>query len=60
MPMQPTPLRGPEIVAILKASFVLTAFPIYRSGAADGQALGGLASLAPPSKMLCEPLPNER
>jgi hypothetical protein len=27
--VQPTPLRGPEIVAILKAGFMLTAFAIY-------------------------------
>jgi len=37
--MQPTPLCGPKIVAILKADFVPTVVPIYRRGAADGQAV---------------------
>jgi hypothetical protein len=39
-PIQPTPLRSPKIGAILKAGFGSTAFPTYRGGAADGQAVG--------------------
>jgi hypothetical protein len=35
-----TPLRGPKIVAILKAHFVWSAIPIYRCGAAHAQAVG--------------------
>jgi hypothetical protein len=31
-PMQPTPLRGPKIVAILKVGFGPIAFPIERCG----------------------------
>jgi hypothetical protein len=38
--VQPTPLRGPEIVAILKADFVSIAIPIYRGGAADARHVG--------------------
>jgi hypothetical protein len=39
-PIQPTPLGGPKIGAILKAGIGPTAFPIYGGGAADGQAVG--------------------
>jgi hypothetical protein len=39
-PMQPTPLRGPKIVAILKVGFTSTALPIYDGGAANVQAVG--------------------
>jgi hypothetical protein len=38
--MQPTPLRGPKIGAILKTGFVPTVFPIYHGGAADGHTVG--------------------
>jgi hypothetical protein len=34
--MQPTPLRGPKIVAILNASVGPNVVPIYHGGAADG------------------------
>ncbi len=44
-PIQPTPLRGPKIVGILKIGFGSIAFPIYRSGAADGQAVRRFPSL---------------
>lgn len=37
--MQPTPLCGPEIVAILNAGFSPIATSIYCGGAADGQAV---------------------
>jgi Ser/Thr protein kinase RdoA (MazF antagonist) len=40
--MQPTPLCGPKIGAILKPGFGPSAFPIYWCGAADGQAVGRL------------------
>jgi hypothetical protein len=39
-PIQPTPLCGPKIVAILKRGFGPKAFPVYHSGAADGQGVG--------------------
>jgi len=45
MPIQPTPLRGPKIVAILKRSFGPTAFPVYHGGAADGQDVRRLGSV---------------
>jgi len=35
-PIQPTPLRGRKIGAILKSGLGSKAFPIYRGGAADG------------------------
>jgi hypothetical protein len=38
--MHPTPLRGPEIAAILKAGFGLTLEPIYSGGTGDAQAVG--------------------
>ena len=38
--LQLTPLRGPEIVRILKTSFGSTGFPVYRGGAADAQSVG--------------------
>jgi len=38
--MEPTPLRGDKIVAILKAGIGSTAFPIYQGGAAHAQAVG--------------------
>jgi hypothetical protein len=38
--VQSTPLRGPEIVAILKADFGWMAALIYRCGAADAQHVG--------------------
>jgi hypothetical protein len=38
--VQSTPLRGPEIVAILKADFGWMATLIYRCGAADAQHVG--------------------
>jgi len=41
MPMQPTPLCGPKIVAILKAGFVPRAFPIYTTARLMGRPLGG-------------------
>jgi hypothetical protein len=37
--MQPTPLSGDKIVAILNAGFSSIAFPIYCGGAADGQSV---------------------
>jgi len=40
-----TPLRGPKIVAILKAGFGPTVFPIYSGGAADGQPFGRTSML---------------
>jgi hypothetical protein len=36
-PIQPTPLRGHKIEAILKARICYNAITIYRCGAADGQ-----------------------
>jgi hypothetical protein len=39
-PIQPTPLRGPEIVGVLQSGFVQMAVPIYNGGAADGQPVG--------------------
>jgi hypothetical protein len=38
--LQLTPLRGPEIVAILKADYNSTAIPIYRCGATEAQTVG--------------------
>jgi len=35
--IQPTPLRGPKIVAILKPGFNPIATPIYQCGAADAE-----------------------
>src|SRR5262249_21756642 len=46
-PMQPTPLRGPKIRAILKAGFGPNVVSIYDSGAADGQAVGRQSSINP-------------
>jgi hypothetical protein len=43
--VQPTPLCGPKIVAILKAGFMLTAFAIYICGAADAQSVGRLGNV---------------
>src|SRR2546421_271589 len=40
-PIQPTPLRGPKIVAILKGGIGPTAFPIYGGGAAQCWPFGG-------------------
>jgi hypothetical protein len=37
--MQPTPLRGDKIAAILTPRCSKTAFPIYWCGAADGQSV---------------------
>jgi hypothetical protein len=39
MPMQQTPLRGPKIVAILKAGIGPNVFRSIGGGAADGQAV---------------------
>jgi hypothetical protein len=38
--LQPTPLRGRKIVGVLAYRLVLTAISIYKSGAADAQAVG--------------------
>jgi len=43
--MEPTPLCGPKIGAILKPDFSPNAFPIYRCGAAKRQAVGPLQSI---------------
>jgi hypothetical protein len=40
--MEPTPLRGHKIGAILVAGIGSTAFPIYRRGAAHAQGVGPL------------------
>jgi len=47
--VQSTPLRGPEIVAILKADFGWMAALIYRCGAADAQ------HVRPPCQRLLPP-----
>jgi hypothetical protein len=39
-PLELTLLRGPEIVAILKAGFGLIAFLVYRCGATQRQSVG--------------------
>jgi len=39
MRVQPTPLCGPKIVAILKVGSVPSTCAIYRCGAADAQAV---------------------
>jgi hypothetical protein len=44
-PIQPTPLRGPEIVGVLQSGFVQMAVPIYNGGAADGQPVGRAISM---------------
>jgi hypothetical protein len=49
-PIQPTPLRGPEIVAFLKTGFGPTAFSIYQGGAADGQDVRPPPSIATPKE----------
>jgi hypothetical protein len=38
--MQPTPLRGPKIVAFLKAGIGPTVFPIYTAARLMGKPLG--------------------
>jgi hypothetical protein len=50
--MQPTPLCGPKIGAILKAGFGPTVFPIYDGGAADGQSVSPLFTIVPISAWL--------
>jgi hypothetical protein len=46
--MQPTPLRGPKILATLKPGFGPNDISIYDGGAADGQAVGPPWSLLGP------------
>jgi len=40
-PIQPTPLRGPKIVAILKSGIGPTAILIYTAARLMGRTLGG-------------------
>jgi hypothetical protein len=42
-PIQPTPLRSDNTVAILVSECSKNAFPVYHDGAADGQPVGPCA-----------------